>query len=258
MMQYREEEIHLHKITYYYRPGKNNSVIVMLHGLFGALSNFEPLITLISEDYEIAMPNLPLYDIDVAQANIEGITTFLEKFLQLPLFTNKNIILLGNSFGGHIALNYQLKSTSPYIKALVLTGSSGLFENFFGSNRPSRKDDFIQKRIEDTFFDPKFATSEVFSQVKQIISNNKTLKRLLSLARSATKTNLQLDLPKINIPVLLIWGCQDKITPVSIGQNFHKNLPNSVLKLIDKAGHAPMIEKPKEFYHHLNEFLLSL
>ena len=61
------------------------------------------------------------------------------------------------------------------------------------------------------------------------------------------------DLPKIKIPICLIWGKDDIVTPPHVANEFHKLLPNSDLYWIDKCGHAPMMEHPKKF----NEMVLS-
>ena len=63
------------------------------------------------------------------------------------------------------------------------------------------------------------------------------------------------ELSKITIPVSLIWGKQDKITPPEVATEFHERLPNSELNWVDKCGHAPMMERPEVFVQFLDTFL---
>jgi len=62
-------------------------------------------------------------------------------------------------------------------------------------------------------------------------------------------------LSKIKIPVALIWGKNDKITPPEVAVEFNQLLPDSELNWIDLCGHAPMMERPTEFNEILSKFL---
>jgi pimeloyl-ACP methyl ester carboxylesterase len=75
------------------------------------------------------------------------------------------------------------------------------------------------------------------------------------MAKSAIRHNMNKDLPKIHIPVSLIWGKDDKITPPEVAIEFNQLLPDSELHWIDKCGHAPMMEQPQEFNKYLKAFL---
>ena len=75
------------------------------------------------------------------------------------------------------------------------------------------------------------------------------------MAKSAIRHNMSKDLHKINIPVALIWGRNDKITPPEVAIEFNNLLPNSELYWIDQCGHAAMMEHPDEFNRLLKGFL---
>jgi pimeloyl-ACP methyl ester carboxylesterase len=55
------------------------------------------------------------------------------------------------------------------------------------------------------------------------------------------------DLPAMTIPVCLIWGKNDSITPPEVAEDFLKGFPDADLFWIDECGHAPMMERPEEF-----------
>jgi pimeloyl-ACP methyl ester carboxylesterase len=79
--------------------------------------------------------------------------------------------------------------------------------------------------------------------------------KIIALARSAIRHNLGDELKDLKLPVCLIWGKNDTITPPIVAEEFHKLLPNSELYWIDKCGHAPMMERPGEFNTILAAFL---
>lgn len=227
--------------------------LVLLFGLFGSQKNFHHLIAHFRKTHRVIVPILPLLDLDIFHTTVGGLERHLHKFLEtLDL---KQIHLLGNSLGGHVALVHVLKHPER-IKTLILTGSSGLFENGMGDTYPKRGDyDYIRNKAEMTFFDPKVATKELVDEIFEIVNNRLKVIKIISLAKSAIRHNMSDDLSKINKPTLLIWGNNDIITPPFVGEEFHKLIPNSELYFIDQCGHAPMMEVPDEFNRLLENFL---
>ncbi len=233
--------------------------LVLLHGLFGALSNFEPLIEYFRQYNKVIVPMLPLLEMDILHTSVGGLAKFVHKFIESRGYTN--IHLLGNSLGGHVGLVYVLKNqpNSKVVKSITLTGSSGLFENGMGDSYPKRGDrDYIRKKTELTFFDPAMATDELVDEVFGITNNRLKVIKIIALAKSAIRNNLNDELKQITLPTLLIWGNNDTITPPFVAQEFHKLIPNSELHFIDKCGHAPMMEVPDEFNAILHKFLKKL
>jgi pimeloyl-ACP methyl ester carboxylesterase len=139
---------------------------------------------------------------------------------------------------------------------MILTGSSGLYENSLGGSYP-RKDDynFIKERVAYTFYDPKHADDELVGEVFGILNDRERAIRIIALAKSAIRHNMKEDLPNIKTPTLLIWGKNDNITPPEVGVEFNELIPNSDLFWIDKCGHAPMMEHPEEFNAILETWL---
>ena len=180
----------------------------------------------------------------------------MQKFIEHRGY--KEIHLVGNSLGGHVALLHILKHPEN-IKSLVLTGSSGLFENGMGDTYPKRGDyEYIRKKTELTFYDPKMATKELVDEMFAITTNRLKVIKIIALAKSAIRNNLGEELNEIKQPTLLVWGNNDTITPPFVGREFNKLIPNSELQFIDKCGHAPMMEVPEEFNRILHQFLTKL
>ena len=229
--------------------------LLLLHGLFGALSNFSEQINYFKKNFKVIIPLLPLLELDIFHTTVSGLEKHVQGFIEARGY--KNIHLMGNSLGGHIALTHVLKHPSN-IKTLTLTGSSGLFENGMGDSYPKRGDyEYIKKKAEITFYDPNIATKELVDELFEITNNRLKVIKIISLAKSAIRSNLNEELNQIKQPTLLIWGNNDIITPPFVGREFNKLIPNSELFFIDKCGHAPMMEVPSEFNDILNNFLLK-
>lgn len=230
--------------------------LMLLHGLFGALSNFEHLIEHFRHTHKVVVPILPLFDLDILHSTVGGLAKYVHKFIETKGYDK--IHLLGNSLGGHVALVHLLKHPEK-IKSLILTGSSGLFENGMGDTYPRRGDyEYIRKKTEVTFYDPKTATKELVDEVFEITRNRLKVIKIISLAKSAIRHNLGEELNNVKQPTLLIWGNNDTITPPFVAREFNRLIPNSELHFIDKCGHAPMMEQPDEFNVILDKFLKKL
>ncbi len=230
--------------------------LVLLHGLFGALSNFQHLIEHFKQTNKVVVPMLPLFDLDLLNTSVGGLKKFVHKFIEARNYSN--VHLLGNSLGGHVALVYILKYPER-IKSLILTGSSGLFENGMGDSYPKRGDkEYIRKKTQLTFYDPAMATDELVNECFEITNNRIKVIKIIALAKSAIRNNLGEELKNIQQPTCLIWGNNDTITPPFVAKEFNKLIPNSELHFIDKCGHAPMMEVPHEFNRILNGFIAKL
>lgn len=228
-------------------------VLVLLHGLMGALSNWTDVVNEFKKDYRVIIPLLPLYDLPLISTGVKSLAKFVHKFVKHKNL--KNITVLGNSLGGHVGLIYTLNHPEE-VKSLVLTGSSGLYENAFGGSFPKREDyDFIKEKVEFTFYDPATATKELVDEVYKTVNDRIKVIKILAMAKSAIRHNMSNDIHNIKVPVCLIWGKDDKITPPDVAVEFDQLLPNSELNWIDKCGHAPMMERPIEFNAYLKKFL---
>lgn len=239
----------------YIEEGKGEP-LVLLHGLFGALSNFKDLVEYFRQQYKVIVPLLPLFELDILHTSVGGLAKHVHKFLETKDLNG--VHLLGNSLGGHVALVHTLKHPER-IKSLVLTGSSGLFENGMGDTYPKRGDyEYIRKKTELTFYDPAMATKELVDEVFEITRNRLKVIKIIALAKSAIRNNLGEELNSIKQPTLLVWGNNDTITPPFVAREFNKLIPNSELHFIDRCGHAPMMERPQEFNVILDNFLKKL
>lgn len=220
-------------------------ILLVLHGLFGALSNFKEVLNHFQSNYRVVIPIMPLYARTLQRKSVKSLMQYIHSFIEYKGFEQVN--LLGNSLGGHVALIYAAEYPEK-VETLTLTGSSGLYENTMGQSYPKKGNiDYVRERVEYTFYDPKTATEALVDECFSIVNDRLKTLQILSLAKSAIRHNMSEELPKMTMPTCLIWGKQDKITPPEVADSFHELMPNSDLFWMDHCGHAPMMEKPEEF-----------
>lgn len=226
--------------------------MIILHGLMGGLSNFDNVAQFFPEKgYKVIIPELPLFELPLLTTNVNSFAKYLKDFIAHKKLDK--VILLGNSLGGHIGLLYT-KQYPENVKALVITGSSGLYESAMGESYPKRGDrNYIKTKTENVFYDPAIATKELVDEVFETVNDRVKLIRTLAIAKSAIRHNMGKDLPKMNTPTCIIWGENDSVTPPEVGEEFHEKLPDSDLFWIKKCGHAAMMEHPDTF----NEILIA-
>ncbi|MGJ8745367.1 alpha/beta fold hydrolase [Polaribacter sp.] len=241
---------------YTYAEAGEGPAIIILHGLMGALSNFDTTFNHFSSNgYKVLIPELPLYKLPLLKTNVKQLSKFLKDFLEHKKIDKA--ILLGNSLGGHIAL-YFTKQYPENVSSLVLTGSSGLYEKAMGDSFPKRGNyEYIEQKAKDVFYDPKIATKELVDDVYNTVNDRVKALKTIYIAKSAIRHNMAKDLPEMQQATCLIWGKQDNVTPPEAALDFHKLLPNSDLFWIDKCGHAAMMEQPEEFNKILASWLAS-
>ena len=236
----------------YIEAGEGQPIII-LHGLMGGLSNFEGVLDYFPpKGYRVIIPELPVYTLPVLNTSVKSLSEFLHDFILHKEL--KDVILLGNSLGGHVGLLYT-KNHPDFVKGLVLTGSSGLYENNMGDGYPKRGDyEYIKKKSQDVFYDPKIATKEIVDEVYESVNDRNKLVRTLALAKSAIRHNMSKELPKMWTPTAIIWGANDIVTPPKVAEEFDELLPDSNLYWIECCGHAPMMEHPQQFNQILKEW----
>lgn len=248
------EEHIIEEGKYRYIEMGEGTPMIILHGLMGGLSNFQGVSEYFpAQGYKVLIPELPIYDMPLLKTTVKNFAKFLEEFIEFKGL--KDVILLGNSLGGHIGLLHT-KMFPKMVKALVITGSSGLYESAMGDGYPKRGDyEFIKKKAQDVFYDPEVATKEIVDEVFATVNDRMKLVKTLAIAKSAIRHNMSKDLPHMKTPTCIIWGENDTVTPPNVAKEFHELLPDSDLFWIEKCGHAPMMEHPEDFNRILEAWL---
>jgi pimeloyl-ACP methyl ester carboxylesterase len=237
----------------YLETGGEGTPLMLLHGLMGTLSNFGDIISDFSKERNVVIPILPIFTMPLKKLSLEGLVEYIINFIEYKGY--KSVDLLGNSLGGHLCQLVALERPE-LVRSMILTGSSGLFENAMGNSFPKRGDrEYIRQKTEMVFYNPKMATQELVDDLFDTVNDLGKCIRIVKTAKSAVRHNLEERLETLMTPTLLVWGREDTVTPAWVGEKFHDLIKNSELFIIPECGHAPMMEKPQEFNKILRKFL---
>lgn len=235
-------------------PATDLPPVVLLHGLLGGVSNWMPTVDMLAaHHYRVLAPVIPVDSLPLSQTNMQGVVEYTRGFTErMGLNT---MVLAGNSMGGQVALLYALNYPEA-VEALILSGSSGIYEIVTGTTTFRRQDpDFIRERAALTFYDPVHVTDELVEKSLELANDRNRALRIIKLARSSQRESLNDRLGQIEVPTQLIWGRDDRITPPDVAVAFQRYLPNANLHFIDRCGHAPMMERPTAFNQLMLAFL---
>lgn len=226
--------------------------VVFLHGLVGLNEHWEDVVRQMCGSADCTMLELPLLQLQGDDCHIEGATQIVARFLNEYILspdagTSERAILVGNSFGGHVALKLAIEYPQ-LVRGLILAGASGLIEKSIVSTieiRPSK--DWLRKKIEELFFDKSKMKESDLDRAFEALSNRGGARAMVKLSRSARKNHLGDKLHKVHVPTQLIWGRQDIVTPPEAAEGFLKGIKDCQIEWFENCGHAPMIECPSLF-----------
>ncbi len=219
--------------------------VVFLHGLVGLNEHWEEVINRVSADMACTTVEIPLLELKGATCSIHGVADLTIQFLEE--YVGEPAILVGNSFGGHVACRIAIKQPD-LVRGLVLAGSSGMIERTFVRGAPVRPSrDWLVEKIGELFHDTAHMRDADVDRAHAALSKRSGARAMLRLSKSARRDHMGDEVSAIGQPVLLIWGRQDVVTPPSAAQGFLDLLPNARITWIDQCGHAPMIESPADF-----------
>ncbi len=187
----------------------------------------------------------------------------------------RNLTLIGNSLGGAIALLLAIrlgKEKSDRLSKLVLIDSAGdktslpphlnLLRSFTGAPMiyfsPSKLAAMLTLRM--CYYDRKKITGEQVEAYAAPLRSFGGRHALLQTARQCIPANadeLISAVTTITLPTLILWGREDKVIPLKVGERLHQLLPNSTLEVIEHCGHIPQEEKPDETIALISKFMTT-
>ena len=239
----------------HYRRGGNGAPLVFLHGA-GGMPLVLPFMEKLAQRFDVIVPDHPGYgQSDVPQwlENIHDIAYFYLDFL--AHLKVERVVLVGNSMGGWMAMEIAVRNTSR-IASLVLVSPAGI------AARGAEPADIFLLSPEDTirqlFHDPRYAEERLAMPLTPE-SIDLGLKNRHATARLAWEPRLHDPLlPKwlhrIDVPVSIVWGAQDRLLPVGMAHELKRLLPRAELKIFERCGHLPQVERADEFCDHVVRF----
>jgi pimeloyl-ACP methyl ester carboxylesterase len=233
--------------------GGEGECVLFLHGLLGDMYHWEAAVDALAPACRAMALTLPVFDPRLAEPTIAEVGRHVVRFLDAV--DVRRAVLGGNSLGGHVALHIAL-ARPERVAGLILTGSSGLFERSITGRAPHRPTAaYVQERMEEVFYDQALVTAARVEAVRRLVTERATALRVLHFAKAAKRDNVQDRLGEIAVPTLVVWGKEDRITPLGVGERFHALIPGSQLWTLTNCGHAPMLEQPHAFGAIVREWL---
>jgi len=230
-------------VNYFQEGDITDNMPIFLHGWGSQALHFKNILDKCSNFIAIDLPGFGKSNVPKKPFTIEDYSVFLKEF-----FSKLGIrepILIGHSLGGSIAIKYIVKFGN--VKKIILISSAGI-----------RRKNFkvylylvITKILKFIFYIPGLNYLRVSARKKyyDLIGAQDYIEagELTDSFKNIIKEDLSDDMRKVNIETVLIWGDNDKDTPIKMGELIHSLIKNSKFFIIKNAGHFPFIDQPSEF-----------
>ncbi len=262
-LQYLFTEVGGLRVRYADR-GFGDSVVLLLHGFGGDLDNWMFNLDSLAEKHRLLALDLPGHGQSVktnVDPSLSGMATFVRKFLDVLSVSSLHVV--GHSMGGAIAM--QLASDSPKtVKSLGLICSAGLGpdinSDYLRGFVEAQSQQELKLVLQQLFVDESLVNLQLVNDLlnyKRMDGVEATLKALSeTLISAGEQTFLTDNIVASGIPVLVIWGKQDRIIPVSHAQNYSVAGGSCVeVEIFDSAGHMVQMEKAYDVNRSLLNFL---
>jgi pimeloyl-ACP methyl ester carboxylesterase len=227
--------------------------IVFLHGLVGLNEHWEQVVERVCHRVRCVLFELPLLQLRGEHCCVQGVGRLTAQFLSEYL--DEPAVLAGNSFGGHVAVRIAL-DFPELTRGLILAGASGLIEKSMVSDvqiRPSRE--WLSRKMGELFYNPAEHMRQAdLVRAHRELSDRGNARAMVKLSRSARRDHLGARMPQMRMPVLLIWGKQDIVTPPEAAEQFERLIPDTRIVWFDDCGHVPMVECADAFADSLLRF----
>jgi len=260
--------------TRYWSAGDKGSVVVLVHGLGGYIENWLYNIGPLSQAHRVYAVDLPGFgrsDKPLVR-DLTVLVRFIADFLEILSIDKASLI--GNSLGGGLALQFALDYPKK-IEKLVLVDNAGMgrdvIPDFKLCSLPVVGELLVRPSLESTtglwrkiVYDSSSLTSETLELSYRLAAQSGAKKALLATLRAGINLFGQKDkltrqllarLKDLKAPVLIVWGKDDRIIPVSHARIALENIPGARLELFDRCGHMPMLEYPDRFNKLVLDFL---
>jgi pimeloyl-ACP methyl ester carboxylesterase len=222
--------------------------VLFLHPHIG-MERAEPFVDALAESANVFAPSHPGFgesDRPSGMTSIDAVSyLYLELLKQLDL---RDVLLVGSSLGGWIALSMAVKSTER-ISKMVLIDPIGAK---FGPRDATDVADIYsipeQKFVELAYHNPEFARRDLDGLSDEdlvVIARNSETTARYGWSPYMYDPQLRHLLYRVSIPTLMLWGASDRFAPLSYGTQFVGAIRGSTLRQIDAAGHFPHIEQPR-------------
>lgn len=230
--------------------------ILILHGWTSSdqtKDKWQPLIKLL-EDKKYSVRLLLLPGLTQPLNESWDLEQYVE-WLDTQVSANKNVIIIGHSFGGQLAIKYAAQNPK-HLKCLLLIDSSGVPDNRW-QKKLKRLVFLALAKIGNTLPQKKFLKRLLYRLAGERDYYQATEKQRVTM-RLAIRTDIREEARKIKIPTLILWGENDQTTPIFMGETLAMLIQNSHLQIIPNARHSPQYTQPAQVASIFHKWLQEL
>ncbi|MFT3708397.1 MAG: alpha/beta hydrolase [Archangium sp.] len=242
--------------------------VVLLHGFASSIENWISVMPRLVKDHRIIAIDLRGFgwtDRPVADYSPEAQAKLLKALLDERGVTGK-ISIVAHSWGSSVALAFALAQPQQVERIALydawvydaqlpsmfhMARAKGIGEVLFSLFYDQRADE----RITQGFYDPEFVSEALVEDVERAFERPGTKAAALETVRGMDFTRMEEKYQQITVPTLLLWGREDLVTPVSIGERLVRQMPKAKLVVYPRCGHFPMLEATSESTRDLRSFL---
>jgi pimeloyl-ACP methyl ester carboxylesterase len=253
----------------HYRIEGEGYPILLLHGSFSSLHTFDAWAELLSQHYKVV--RLDIMGFGLTGPNIENRYDIENHMNYLKQFVDavgiKEFFLAGSSLGGWLSWEFTLRYPS-YVRKLILLGSAGFLEleniplPFKMARTPifGRVIKYVVQRnileqfVREVYYNQDKVTETLINRYYDLFTRDGNPEAFLIMVNEKFKDNTK-QLKNISVPVLILWGREDKWIPVSNARRFHDAIPHNRMLIYERVGHLPMEEVPMQTGKALLKFL---
>ncbi|MCA6064460.1 alpha/beta fold hydrolase [Thalassolituus marinus] len=260
-------------LVMHYRDEGQGPVLVLLHGVASSLHTWDGWVEELKDNYRIIRVDLPAHgltgpDPALDRYNINYMVEKLDKFLN-KLGVSR-FSLAGNSLGGYISWNYALYRPDR-VEKLILLDAAGypqdmpFIMNFAALPVIGEMSQIMMPRyivsmnIHAAYGDDDKVSSELVKRYHDLTLRPGNRKGLVNVFRTMKEQSQNPDLGarvgQINTPTLLLWGEEDQWVPLTVMEQFRRDLPNVSVITYEGVGHMPMEEIPVQSARDARSFL---
>ena len=247
-MPFTETYVEVDGCKTHLRRGGKGRPLLYLHGASGA-PVILPFMEKLAERFDVLVPEHPGYgqsDEPEWLENIHDVAYFYLDFLQALKL--EKAVVIGSSMGGWMAMEMAVRNTSR-IGSLVLVSPAGLFAE---GAQPADifllpQEEMVRKLFhEQKYAEQRLAMPETPESIDLGLKNRHTTARLAWEPRLHDPF-LPKWLHRIDVPVSIVWGAQDKILPVATAHEIKRLIPKAELNIFENCGHLPQVEQMEKF-----------
>jgi 2-hydroxy-6-oxonona-2,4-dienedioate hydrolase len=243
---------------HYYEMGEG-PVVILLHALGWYAEVWAPIMARLAPKYRV----IAIDQIGCGESSkpfldyrVQTFSEFLQGFLEA--LNLERVSLIGHAFGGWVASLFASQHPEE-VEKLILVSSSGVTRRYTDRFLDLNPASFAATRelLKTLFCDEKLASEELAREVflrRLQFNDGYTVHRTFD---GIFRSDQFLDpvLERITAPTLVIWGKEDKITPLPDGNRFLRGIRGATMELLEYCGHAPHIERPEDVSRAISAFL---